>query len=46
MSGGQRSFLTWVVIILIVSYLLGINVAAFVTSVLHAAQTVHNTNAH
>ncbi len=44
MSHGQKTLLTWVVIILLIAYLGNINVGAFVSSVLHAAQTVHQSN--
>ena len=46
MSGAQKSLLLWAVLILLVAYLMGINVAAFVSSVIHAAQSVHQVNAH
>lgn len=44
MSPGQKTLLTWVVIILIIAYLGNVNVGHFISSVLQAAQSVHNSN--
>lgn len=46
MSPGQKSVLMWAAIILFAAWLMGINVGSFITSVLHALQTVHNQNVH
>lgn len=44
MSGGQKSLLLWAAIILLVAYLAGINLADFVTGIIHAAQSVHQSS--
>jgi hypothetical protein len=46
MTGGQRSALMWAAIILVAAYLMGVNVGQVITSIIHAAQSIHNTNAH
>lgn len=46
MSHGQKTFLTWVAIILFLAYLANINLGNFIGGLLQAAQHVHNSNAH
>lgn len=46
MSNGQRSILIWVALILLAAYLMGVNVALLINSIMHALQSVHNANAH
>lgn len=44
MSPAMTRFLFWAAIILVVCYLGNINLASFVNSVVHAAQSVHSAN--
>lgn len=46
MSGGQKSVLIWAAVILLAAYLMGVNVAHLVSSIISAAQSIHNANAH
>lgn len=45
MSHGQRTFLIWTAIILLICYLANVNLGHFITGLIQAAQHVHNSNA-
>jgi hypothetical protein len=46
MSDGMKKALLWLTIILLVAYLGNINLAGLAQGLIHAAQQVHNSNAH
>jgi hypothetical protein len=45
-SHGQKTLITWVVIILLIAYLANVNLGQLVHNFMHSLQTIHNSNAH
>lgn len=46
MSELQKSIVLWLAVILVIAYLLNINIFDVLSSIGHALQQVHNSNAH
>ena len=46
MSDGQKKFLIWVGIILLVAYLADVKLGSLIGNAMHSLQTIHNQNAH
>lgn len=44
MSDLMKRVILWAAIVLLIGYLLNIDVAGLITSIIHAAQSIHNSH--